>query len=151
MDSLWPYLQVKQPYLDCVTTIRVRLQGAFSALGEAVKCMIDQVEDFNEGPDETFGTQDTDAVQVRIRARQPSMYPCLPSSRMGLTGGKACVAARGSSRQGASVIEFGATTNQEAGLSVSRKAHPVPSAFDVINSIPRPWLILNSTGRNPSG
>jgi hypothetical protein len=78
MDSLWPYLQVKQPYLDCVTTIRVRLQGAFSALGEAVKCMIDHVERFHEGPDETFGTQDTDAVQVRIRARQPSMYPCLP-------------------------------------------------------------------------
>jgi hypothetical protein len=36
MDSLWPYLQVKQPYFDCVTTIRVRLQEPFSALGEAV-------------------------------------------------------------------------------------------------------------------
>ena len=46
MDSLWPYLQVKQPYLDCVTTIRVRLQEPFSALGEAVERMIDHVEDF---------------------------------------------------------------------------------------------------------
>jgi len=46
MDSLWPYLQVKQPYLDCVTTIRVRLQEPFSALGEAVKRMIDHAEDF---------------------------------------------------------------------------------------------------------
>jgi len=46
MDSLWPYLQVKQPYLDCVTTIRVRLQEPFSALGEAVKRMIDHAKDF---------------------------------------------------------------------------------------------------------
>jgi hypothetical protein len=74
MDSLWPYLQVKQPYLDCVTTIRVRLQEPFSALGEAVFGMIDHAEDLR-GPDETFGTQDTDAVQVRIRARQPSAVP----------------------------------------------------------------------------
>ena len=46
MNSLWPYLQVKQPYLDCVTTIRVRLQEPFSPLGAAVKCMIDHAEDF---------------------------------------------------------------------------------------------------------
>src|SRR4051812_41592949 len=45
-DSLWPYLQVKQPYLDCETTIRVRLQEPFSAIGEAVKHMIDHAEDF---------------------------------------------------------------------------------------------------------
>jgi hypothetical protein len=46
MDSLWPYLQVKQPYLDCVTTTRVRLQEPFSAFGEVVFGMIDHTEGF---------------------------------------------------------------------------------------------------------
>src|SRR5271163_3371151 len=93
MDSLWPYLQVKQPYLDCVTTIRVRLQEPFSALGEAVKRMIDHAEDF------------TRTGRNIWNAGQPTLYKYgyAPGSRRCTLARprrawlKACVATRGSS------------------------------------------------------
>jgi hypothetical protein len=96
MDSLWPYLQVKQPYLDCVTTIRVRLQEPFSPLGAAVKCMIDHAEDFTRTGRNIWnaghrrGTS-TDTCQAAV---------CCTLARVVAHGaynveGKACVAVRG--------------------------------------------------------
>ena len=125
MDSLWPYLQVKQPYLDCVTTMRVRLQEPFSALGEAVKRMIDHAEDL---------TRDR-TKHLEHRTPMPYKYGYAPGSR-GCT--LACLVAHGLKKlawaarglepfQGAPVIEFELLQIRKVSFPFSRKVHLLPS------------------------
>jgi hypothetical protein len=105
MDSLWPYLQVKQPYLDCVTTIRVRLQEPFSALGEAVKRMTDHAEDFTGTGTKHLERRTPTLYKYGYAPGSRLLHPCLPSS---LTRGRKKLAwpSGARARQSASVIEF---------------------------------------------
>jgi hypothetical protein len=81
------------------------------------------------GADETFGTQDTDAIQVRIRAQAAVDVPLPASSRMGLLEGKLAWPP-GAARQGASVIEFELLPIRK--LALSRFTQGAPSAVALI-------------------
>ena len=145
MDSLWPYLQVKQPYLDCVTTIRVRLQEPFSALGEAVKRMIDHAEDFTR-----TGRNIWNAGHRRCTStdtRQAAVSVPLPLPRRAWAYRKESLRGRQGlePRQVASVIEFKLLPIRKVGLSVSRKVRPLLSPRGGLIRYHVPWLILNTS------
>jgi hypothetical protein len=86
MNSLWPYLQVKQPYLDCVTTIRVRLQEPFSPFEATVKRMIDHAEDFTRTGRNIWNAGHRRPYKYGYVPGSHLLYPCLPRRRKSLRG-----------------------------------------------------------------